>query len=98
LFDLRRGKVSYHRVPMETAERVLALYRDTYFDLNMRHFHENLRDEHRIRLSYGWVKQALQGAPDWWRAARSADRIAGGGRGARCRACCCTSMAASTAG
>ena len=28
----------------------------------MRHFHEKLRDEHQIRLSYSWVKQALQGA------------------------------------
>ncbi len=28
LFDQRRGKRSIHRVPMETAERVLALYRD----------------------------------------------------------------------
>ena len=62
LFDQRRGKRSYHRVPMETAERVLALYRDTYFDLNVRHFHEKLREEHAIRLSYSWVKQALQGA------------------------------------
>src|SRR3954452_53886 len=33
LFDQRRGKRSIHRVPMETAERVLALYRDRYFDL-----------------------------------------------------------------
>src|ERR1700724_1531663 len=28
LFDRRRGKNSYHRVPMEKAERVLALYQD----------------------------------------------------------------------
>ena len=28
LFDRRRGKKSYHRVPMETAERVLALYQE----------------------------------------------------------------------
>ena len=33
-----------------------------YFDLNMRHFHEKLRDEHGIELSYTWVQQALQGA------------------------------------
>ena len=31
LFDQRRGKRSIHRVPMETAERVLTLYR--YYDL-----------------------------------------------------------------
>jgi transposase len=62
LFDQRRGKRSIHRVPMETAERVLALYRDRYFDLNVRHFHEKLREQEGIQLSYSWVKQALQGA------------------------------------
>jgi transposase len=62
LFDQRRGKRSIHRVPMETAERVLALYRDRYFDLNVRHFHEKLREDEGIQLSYSWVKQALQGA------------------------------------
>ena len=62
LFDQRRGKRSTHRVPMETAEKVLALYQERYFDLSVRHFHEKLREEHDIRLSYSWVKQALQGA------------------------------------
>ena len=62
LFDQRRGKRSIHRVAMETAERVLQLYQQRYFDLSVRHFHEKLQDEHGIRLSYSWVKQALQGA------------------------------------
>ena len=62
LFDQRRGKRSIHRVPMETAEKVLALFREKYYDFNVRHFHEKLRDREGIRLSYSWVKQALQGA------------------------------------
>jgi len=62
LFDQRRGKRSYHRVPVETAERVLALYQEKYCDLNVRHFHEKLREWESIQLSYSWVKQALQGA------------------------------------
>ena len=62
LFDQRQGKRSIHRVPMETAEKVLALYQEQYFDLNVRHFHEKLREQHQIELSYSWVKQALQGA------------------------------------
>lgn len=62
LFDQRRRKRSILRVPMEQAERVLALYRETYFDLNVRHFHEKLQEDHNIQLSYTWVKQALQGA------------------------------------
>ena len=43
-------------------ERVLELYREKYFDLNLRHFHEKLRGEHQIALSYSWVKGVLQGA------------------------------------
>ena len=31
------------RVPVATVEKVLALYREKYFDLNVRHFHETLR-------------------------------------------------------
>ena len=62
LSDHRKGKTSYHRVPMATAEKVLELYQERYFDLNIRHFHEKLSDEHQIELSYSWVKQALQGA------------------------------------
>jgi len=62
LFDQRRGKRSIHRVPMETVEKVLGLYQERYFDLSVLHFHEKLEEEHSIRLSYSWVKQALQGA------------------------------------
>jgi hypothetical protein len=38
------------------------LYQKTYYDLNVRHFHEKLKEEHGIQLSYTWVQQALQGA------------------------------------
>src|SRR5579864_7208635 len=43
-------------------ESVRLVYREKYFDLNVQHFHEKLRAEHGIELSYTWVKQALQGA------------------------------------
>jgi transposase len=62
LLDRRRGKPSRRRVPVATVEAVFALYREKYFDLNVQHFHEKLRAEHGIELSYTWVKQALQGA------------------------------------
>jgi transposase len=62
LMDRRRGQPSQKRVPMEQAEQVLGLYREKYFDLNVRHFHEKLGEQHGIDLSYTWVKQALQGA------------------------------------
>src|SRR6266481_3531219 len=62
LFDRRRGKPSPKRVPLATVEAVLGLYRETYFDLNVGHFHEKMQGEHKIDLSYSWVKAALQGA------------------------------------
>ena len=62
LFDRRRGRPSPKRVAVETVERMLGLYRDRYFDLNVQHFCEKLREEHSISLSYTWVKTALQGA------------------------------------
>jgi transposase len=62
LFDRRRGQPSPKRVPLATVEQVLGLYRDRYFDLNVQHFHEKLREQHQIELSYTWVKAALQGA------------------------------------
>ena len=62
LADRRKGKPSGKRIPLATVEKVLCLYKETYYDLNIRHFHEKLRDEHAIELSYTWVQKALQGA------------------------------------
>ena len=62
LLDRRRCRPSEKRVPLATVERVLLLYREQYFDFNVRHFHEKLVEEHDIQLSYTWVKAALQGA------------------------------------
>jgi len=62
LMDRRRGRPSQKRVPLEQVEQVLSLYRERYFDLNVRHFHEKLREQHGIDLSYTWMKMALQGS------------------------------------
>ena len=62
LFDRRRGKPSPKRVPMETIAEVLRLYREKYSRFSVQHFHEKLVEEHKIHLSYTWVKKALQGA------------------------------------
>ena len=62
LYDRRMGRPSPRRVKVEVVEQVLALYREKYFDFSVRHFHEKLREEHSIELSYTWVKLALQGA------------------------------------
>jgi transposase len=62
LWDYRKRKPSPKRVPMQTVEQVLQLYREKYFDFNVQHFHEKLRQVHGIELSYTWVKTALQTA------------------------------------
>lgn len=62
LFDRRRQAPSPKRVPLETVEKVLTLYRTEYPDFNVQHFHEELVEHHHVGLSYSWVKAALQGA------------------------------------
>src|SRR5713226_7510124 len=62
LFDRRRGKPSPKKVRLAVVEKVLELYREKYFDLNVRHFHEKLQEEHPVEISYSWVKGLLQGA------------------------------------
>jgi transposase len=62
LFDRRLGVPSPKRVPLTTVQEVLRLYQEEYFDFNVQHFHEKLKSEHQIELSYTWVKNALQGA------------------------------------
>jgi transposase len=96
LFDRRRGKPSPKRVPVATMQRVLELYREQYFDLNARHFHEKLKDEHQIELSYSWVKGVLQGAGLMARGRKRGQHRKW--RSRRPLLCCCTSMAVTTVG
>jgi transposase len=60
VLDRRWGRPSERRVSVAMIETVLGLYRDRYFDFSVRHFHEKLRADHGIQLSYTWVKKALQ--------------------------------------
>ena len=97
LFDRRKKRPSPKRVPVKTVEQVLQLYREQYFDFNVRHFHEKLVEDHGIKLSYTWVKKALQEA-GLVQSRSGGAPTAGAGRGGRSRACCCTSTRASTRG
>src|SRR5690242_21669776 len=65
LADRRKGKASSRRVPLKTVEEVLGLYREQYYDLNIRHFHEKLKEEHKIELSYTWVQRELPPRSRW---------------------------------
>src|SRR3954453_434113 len=44
LFDRRKQRPSPKRVPLETVEQVLKLYRERYFDFNVKHFAEKLEE------------------------------------------------------
>jgi len=59
LLDRRRQQPSPKRVPLETVEKVLRLYRERYFDFNVKHFAEKVQEEHGIKLSYSWIKTAF---------------------------------------
>ena len=98
LFDRRRGKPSPKRVPVATVEQVLGLYREKYFDLNVRHFHEKLseRAPDRAQLQLGESGAARSGAGGAGTQARGASQAAAAA--AACRGCCCTSTAAGIAG
>ena len=54
LYDRRKGKPSPRRVPVETVEEVLRLYRERYDDFNVRLSVANAPSHHRIRgLRFG---------------------------------------------
>lgn len=62
LYDQRRGRPSPRKAPFEVVERVLKLYREQYFDFNVKHFHEQLVERHDFTYSYSWLKNVLQEA------------------------------------
>jgi transposase len=62
LLDRRTRRPSAKRIEVVVVEKVLRLYREKYFDLNVKHFVEKLHREEDIGLSYTWVKTALQNA------------------------------------
>jgi transposase len=59
LVDQRFGKPSWNRIEGDIVKKVMALYREKYFDFNVKHFHEKLENEHNIYQSYTWVKNIL---------------------------------------
>jgi transposase len=67
LFDHRRRR-SPRAVPVDEVQHVLRLYRERYGPrdghpgFNVRHFCDVARRDHDVRLSYSFIKQALQAA------------------------------------
>src|ERR1041384_1648465 len=53
LYDYRKQQPSPKRIASEKLEQVLHLYREKYFDFNVRHFHENEDDSGLLTASAG---------------------------------------------
>jgi len=62
LFDHRHQRPSPRCVPLAEVQRVLRLYAERYAGFNVRHFHQIVRREHGVTVSYSFVKKALQAA------------------------------------
>jgi len=60
LVDKRRHTPSVRRVAAPEVGRLLQLYRERYRGFNVRHFYEVACREHGVRVSYSFLKQALQ--------------------------------------
>ena len=62
LADLRLGQASPRRAPLHEIERMLGLFRNSYADFTVKHFHEQLRRRHGYRLGYTVTKVHLHRA------------------------------------
>ena len=62
LYDRRCRRPSRRKAPVGEVQRLLHLYRETYADFSVRHFHHFARRDHGVTLSYSFVKLALQEA------------------------------------
>jgi transposase len=62
LYDQRTRRPSRRQAPAPEVQRILRLYRERFSGWNVRHFYRFARRDHDVRLSYSFVKLALQEA------------------------------------
>jgi transposase len=62
LYDQRTRRPSRRQAPAPEVQRILRLYRERFSGWNVRHFYRFARRDHEVRLSYSFVKLALQEA------------------------------------
>jgi len=56
---LRQKQPSHRRIADSLKEQVKTLYRQTYYDFNIRHFNDKLHENHGIKLSYETIRHIL---------------------------------------
>src|SRR5918996_823591 len=62
LYDQRTRRPSRRQAPAPEVQRILRLYRERFSGWNVRPFYRFARRDHEVRLSYSFVKLALQEA------------------------------------
>ena len=60
LYDRRLGRVSAHRVPVDTVMQVLELFDTRYRDFTAKHFWDKPVSDPDFKRSYNWVRPTLQ--------------------------------------
>src|SRR5947199_1902484 len=62
VMDQRGGRPRRKRIKAGTIELLCRLKRDIYPDFSLRHFYENVTEQHGVKLSYNWLRLMLQEA------------------------------------
>jgi hypothetical protein len=94
LLDKRKGKPSWKKAPIAELEKVLSLYREQYYDFNVRHFHEKAGRETRHSPQLHMGQECASGRRSYPANVESVAAPQEDGPADPCRACCCTLMAA----
>ena len=62
LRDHRAGRPRRKRISIETVGEVCRLKENVYPDFSMQHFYEYVREQHKINISYTWMRAVLETA------------------------------------
>lgn len=62
LKDCRHGRLVRTRIAAPVIRELCRLKQEVYPDFNVQHFHERLKPEHGIEISYTWTRKVLQEA------------------------------------
>jgi len=62
VMDQRGGRPRRKRISVGTIEMLCRLKREVYADFSVRHFFEQVREKHQVKVSYNWLRLMLQEA------------------------------------
>src|SRR5262249_58356939 len=62
VMDQRGGRPRRKRIKAGTVELLIRLKRDLYADFSVRHFYEQVTENHGMKVSYNWLRLMLQEA------------------------------------